>query len=67
MLKALFSSKTRIELLKLFLLNPEESFYQRQIEQKTTFPIRAIQREVRNLCSIGLLTERISGNRNYYS
>jgi len=67
MLKALFSSKTRIQLLKLFLLNPEESFYQRQIEHKLYLSIRAIQREIRNLCSIGLLSERISGNRNYYS
>jgi predicted nucleotidyltransferase len=67
MLKSLFTSKTRIELLKLFLLNPESSFYQRQIEQKTHFPIRAIQRELINLCSIGLLNKRASGNRNYYS
>lgn len=67
MLKSLFTSKTRIELLKLFLLNPEASFYQRQIEQKTHFPIRAIQRELINLCAIGLLIKSTSGNRNYYS
>lgn len=66
-LKSLFTSKTRIELLKLFLLNADVSFYQRQIEQKTQFPIRAIQRELSNLCSIGLLIKRASGNRNYYS
>lgn len=66
-LKALFSSKTRIELLKLFLLNPEGSFYQRQVAKKAHLPIRAIQRELSNLCAIGLLTERVSGNRNYYS
>jgi len=66
-LKALFSSKTRIDLLKLFLLNPEASFYQRQIALKAHIPIRAIQRELRNLCAVGLLTEKISGNRNYYS
>lgn len=67
MLKSLFTSKTRIELLKCFLLNPESPFYQRQIEQKTHFPIRAIQRELANLCSIGLLNKRAGGNRNYYS
>lgn len=67
MLKSLFTSKTRVELLKLFLLNPENPFYQRQIEQKTHFPIRAIQRELTNLCGIGLLNKRASGNRNYYS
>lgn len=67
MLKSLFTSKTRVELLKLFLLNPESNFYQRQIEQKIRFPIRAIQRELVNLCTIGLLNKRVSGNRNYYS
>lgn len=66
-LKAIFSSKTRIDLLKLFLLNPDVSFYQRQIEQKTHLPIRAIQREIHNLHAIGLLIERVSGNRKYYS
>lgn len=66
-LKSLFTSKTRIELLNLFLLNPEDSFYQRQIEQKIHFSIRAIQRELANLCAIGLLIKRQSGNRNYYS
>jgi predicted nucleotidyltransferase len=67
MLKALFSSKTRIELLKLFLLNPDASFYQREIEHKTGFPIRSIQKEIRNLYAIGLLSARASGNRTYYS
>lgn len=67
MLKSLFTSKTRVELLKLFLLSPDASFYQRQIEQKILFPIRAIQRELINLCNIGLLNKRASGNRNYYS
>jgi predicted nucleotidyltransferase len=67
MLKSLFSSRTRIELLKLFLLNPRSDFYLRQIEKKTALPLRAIQREISNLCGIGLLVKRASGNRNYYS
>lgn len=66
-LKSLFSSKTRVELLKLFLLNPEASFYQRQVAKKVDLPIRAIQRETHRLCAIGLLIEMVSGNRNYYS
>lgn len=67
MLKALFSSKTRVALLKLFLLNPQANFYQREIARRLNLPIRAIQRELSNLCAVGLLTARASGNRSYYS
>ena len=65
-LKSLFSSQTRIELLRLFLLNPEQSYYLRQIQKKTSLSLRAVQRELANLCNIGLLAKNISGNRNYY-
>jgi len=67
MLKSLFSSNTRIGLLKLFLLNPQADFYVRQIEKVTSLPLRAIQREIYNLTNIGLLMQRASGNRKYYS
>lgn len=66
MLKVLFSSKARVEVLKLFLLNPEQIFYQREIARQTHLPIRAVQREVSRLGKIGLLEESISGNRVYY-
>jgi len=66
-LKALFSSHTRIELLSLFLLNPKESYYLRQIQQKTALPLRAVQREIANLCNTGLVVKNASGNRNYHS
>ncbi|MFQ6082286.1 MAG: nucleotidyltransferase domain-containing protein [Candidatus Aminicenantia bacterium] len=66
MLKLLFSSKARVEILKIFLLNPATSYYQRELEQQTKLPIRAIQRELAKLVELGLLLKRISGNRNYY-
>jgi len=66
MLNKLFSSKARIETLKLFLFNPEESFYQRQISALTHLPIRAVQREVENLQEIGLIEKSVQGNRVYY-
>jgi predicted nucleotidyltransferase len=66
MLNKLFSSKTRVEILKLFLFNADNSFYQRQISSLTKQPIRGIQREVVKLQQIGFLDKSIQGNRIYY-
>ena len=66
MLNKLFSSKVRVELLKLFLFNPDNSFYQRELALRTSMPIRGVQREVERLASVGLITRFTSGNRVYY-
>ena len=66
MLEELFSSKARIKILKLFLFNPENSFYQRQIATLTNQSIRGVQREVEKLKKIGLIEESLEGNRKYY-
>jgi len=66
MLYKLFSSKTRVEILRLFLFNAGNSFYQRQISSFTKQPIRGVQREVEKLHKIGFLEKSIQGNRIYY-
>ncbi len=66
MIYKLFSSKTRVEILKLFLFNSQDSFYQRQISAITHQSIRGVQREVIKLESIGLVEKSIQGNRIYY-
>jgi predicted nucleotidyltransferase len=66
MLKEIFSSKARIEVLKLLLLNQAKTFYLREIAAKTGLPIQAIQREAARLLKIGLLGKSVSGNRTYY-
>lgn len=66
MLEKLFSSKARVEVLKLFLFNPENSFYQRQISLLTHQPIRGVQREVEKLQKLDLIEKSIQGNRIYY-
>lgn len=66
MIDKLFSSKARVEILKLFLFNTQDSFYQRQISTITRQPIRGVQREVAKLESIGLIEKSIQGNRIYY-
>ena len=66
MLNKLFSSKTRVEILKLFLFNTNNSFYQRQISNLTAQSIRGVQREVDKLNRIDLIERSIQGNRIYY-
>jgi predicted nucleotidyltransferase len=66
MLKNLFSSKARVEILKLFLFNPEDSFYQREISNLLHQPIRAVQRELKNLMEFKLIKKLARGNRIYY-
>ncbi|MGA9348320.1 MAG: nucleotidyltransferase domain-containing protein [Anaerolineae bacterium] len=66
MLELLFSSTARVKVLALLLLNPETSFYQREISALTGLPIRAIQREVERLQALGLLTSFTRGNQVHY-
>ncbi len=54
MLEQLFGSKTRTRLLKLFLLNPSEAFFIRELTRKIDTQINSVRRELQNLldCSI---------------
>jgi len=67
MLNELFSSKARVKILRLFLLNPKNKYYQREIALKTVLPIRAVQREMEKLGKIGIFSKEEDGNRHYYS
>lgn len=48
------------------MLDPYRAYYQRQIEAATGQPLRAIQRELDRLTSVGLLYRRAEGNRTYH-
>ncbi len=65
-LEVLFSSVARVQILRLFLPNPEHAFYQRQIERRIGQPIRAVQREVARLVEMDLLLRSARGNRVFY-
>ena len=66
MINKLFSSKARVDILKLFFFNPESNFYQRQISKLSGQSIRAVQREVTRLEELGIIEKSIQGNRIYY-
>lgn len=66
MLNELFSSQARVAILNLFLANPENRFYMREIASLTRQAVRAVQRELPKLEAIGLLDQTVDGNRKYY-
>jgi len=65
-LNRLFTSKTRVEILKLFIFNPENSFYMRQISSLIGLAIIGVQRELANLETLGILSKYRDGNRIYF-
>lgn len=66
MIENLFGSKTRYKLLKLFMSNPNQSFYVRELTRKIDEQINSVRRELQNLLSIGVIKSDSSNNRLYY-
>ncbi len=65
-LKALFSSQTRVKLLSVFLLHPEEEYFIRQLTRLLNEQINSIRRELENLRRIGLVKARHRNRKKYY-
>jgi DNA-binding transcriptional ArsR family regulator len=65
-LKALFSSQTRVKLLSTFLLHPEEEYYIRELTRLLHEQINSIRRELENLRRIGLVKARHRNRKKYY-
>ncbi len=57
MLEHLFGSKTRVKLLRLFLRNPDEPIFVRELTRRVETQINAVRRELLNLVKLGLVTE----------
>ena len=55
MLEQLFGSRTRVKLLRLFLLNPEDKYYVREITRLVSEQINSVRRELSNLESLDLI------------
>lgn len=65
-LEKLFSSKSRIKILTLFLKNPNERYYVRQLTRKLDERINSIRRELGNLSKIGLLKSEKKDLKKFY-
>ena len=59
MLEKLFGSKARVKILKLFLLNPTDKFYIRQLARDLKLQLNSVRRELENLEHFGILTSDI--------
>ena len=67
MLNKLFTSKTRVKILTLFLMNPDTELFIREISRRIDENINAVRRELSNLENIGLLISKNKGNMKYYT
>jgi predicted transcriptional regulator len=66
MLKKLFTSRARVKLLEIFLLNPDGEYFIRELTRKLDEQINSIRRELTNLKAIGLLKSRVRNRKKYY-
>ncbi len=61
----LFGSVSRARILALLSDDPHQALYQRQIMFGTGLSLQAVQRELQNLVSLGIL-KRTGANRKVY-
>ncbi|HKZ34872.1 MAG TPA: hypothetical protein VJ179_03340 [Patescibacteria group bacterium] len=66
MLRDLFISKVRVEILKLFLVSPERIYHIRGIVRAIDEEINAVRRELKRMEKIGLMSSEWRANRKYY-
>lgn len=66
MIDALFGSKTRIKLLHLFLNNPGQAYYVREITRLIDEQINSVRRELSNMLKVGIIKSDTSDNKLYY-
>lgn len=67
MLKHLFTSKARVKLLSIFLLNPDKEYFVRELTRELDEQINSVRRELDNLKKMGLLRSKMKARRKYYS
>lgn len=65
-LKALFSSQTRVKLLSTFLLHPDREYFIRELTRLLNEQINSIRRELENLRRIGLVKARHRNRKKFY-
>lgn len=66
MLKRLFTSSTRIKLMTLFLLHPDEEYFIRELTRKLSEQINSVRRELDNMKKIGILKSKFKNRKKFY-
>lgn len=67
MLEQIFGSKTRVQIITLFVRNADRNFYVREMSRITGQYINSIRRELQNLERFGLLKSMVKFKRKYYT
>ncbi len=67
MLEQLFGSRTRVKLLRLFLTNPNNKYYVRELMRKVKERINSVRRELENLEELGLIYSEQKGQKRFYA
>lgn len=65
-IKRLFGSNTRVKLLMLFLNNPTDEYYVREITRQIDEQINSVRRELTNLEEVGLVQKFERDRKVYY-
>ncbi len=65
-IRALISSKIRIEILRILSLNPDSNYNINELSRKTAFSPRGVEKELKNLLAGGILKKEVSGNQHRY-
>ncbi len=62
----LFPNRSFVDVLSVFLTNPDKEFYQSYIAESTGCALMQVQRALKRLEITGLIEKNKSGNRSYY-
>jgi len=65
-IRALISSKIRVEILKILALNPDSQYNINELSRKAVFSPRGVEKELKNLLAGGILKKEVSGNQHRY-
>ncbi len=65
-LQSIFSSRTLVRALSVFLLDPERTYYQQELLRLTGGPLRPLQLTLEKLAAADLITTRRNGRQVYY-
>jgi predicted transcriptional regulator len=65
-LMKLFGSTSRARILLLFFKNDEKVLYQREILFETGLSLQAVQRELENLKTLGIIKKQPTANKVFY-
>ena len=65
-IKALISSKTRIEILRILTVHSQNTYNINELSRVTKFSPRGVEKELKNLLSGGILKKEVIGNQHRF-